>query len=84
MQKKFDEFYLPCSNSYIIYECQREAGDNCLVVLTGKGEGGVEDRFVRTHYHLLYTEDGVLTGLMLKAFVWHREKAVRTRITSGR
>ncbi|SXF22393.1 Protein of uncharacterised function (DUF3584) [Klebsiella variicola] len=38
-RKKFDEFYLPCSNSYIIYEYQRDTGDNCLVVLTGKGEG---------------------------------------------
>lgn len=61
-RKKFDEFYLPCSNSYIIYEYQRETGDNCLVVLTGKGEGGVEYRFVSAAYHpdffLRYTEDG--------------------------
>lgn len=61
-RKKFDEFYLPCSNSYIIYEYQRETGDNCLVVLTGKGEGGVEYRFVSASYHpdffLRYTEDG--------------------------
>ncbi|APY60513.1 ATP-binding protein [Salmonella enterica] len=61
-RKKFDEFYLPCSNSYIIYEYQRETGDNCLVVLTGKNEGGVEYRFVSAPYHpdffLRYTEDG--------------------------
>lgn len=61
-RKKFDEFYLPCSNSYIIYEYQRETGDNCLVVLTGKGEGGVEYRFVNAPYRpdffLRYTEDG--------------------------
>ncbi len=61
-RKKFDEFYLPCSNSYIIYEYQRETGDNCLVVLTGKNEGGVEYRFVRTSYNpdffLRYTGDG--------------------------
>ncbi|WP_247652066.1 ATP-binding protein [Serratia symbiotica] len=61
-RKKFDEFYLPCSNSYIIYEYQRETGDNCQVVLTGKNEGGVEYRFVSAPYHpdffLRYTEDG--------------------------
>ena len=62
-RKKFDEFYLPRSNSYIIYEYQRETGDNCLVVLTGKNEGGIEYRFVSAPYNpdffLCYTADGV-------------------------
>ncbi len=61
-RKKFDEFYLPSSNSYIIYEYQRETGDNCLVVLTRKNEGGIEYRFVSAAYDpdffLSYTEDG--------------------------
>ncbi|EBU0430694.1 ATP-binding protein [Salmonella enterica] len=61
-RKKFDKFYLPWSNSYIIYEYQRETGNSCLVVLTGKNEGGVEYRFVSAPYHpdlfLRYTEDG--------------------------
>ncbi|WP_025903937.1 ATP-binding protein [Tatumella sp. UCD-D_suzukii] len=62
-RKKFDDFYLPCSNSYLIYEYQRETGDNCLVVLTRKHGGGIEYRFVSAPYHpdffLRYTENGV-------------------------
>ena len=33
-RKKFDDFYLPQSNSYLVYEYQREEGEVCQVVLT--------------------------------------------------
>ena len=45
-RKKFDEFYLPHANSYLIYEYQREEGDICQVVLTSKPGEGVQYRFV--------------------------------------
>ncbi|MGJ0625425.1 ATP-binding protein [Xenorhabdus bovienii] len=62
-RKKFDEFYLPSSNSYIIYEYQRSNGNICQVVLTRKNEGGVEYRFVtgayNSEHYLRHTEEGV-------------------------
>lgn len=50
-RKKFDDFYLPHANSYLIYEYQREEGQNCQVVLTRKGSDGVQYRFVEAPYH---------------------------------
>ena len=50
-RKKFDDFYLPHANSYLIYEYQREDGQNCQVVLTRKGSDGVQYRFVEAPYH---------------------------------
>uniref|UniRef100_A0A486XU45 ATP-binding protein n=1 Tax=Rheinheimera sp. BAL341 TaxID=1708203 RepID=A0A486XU45_9GAMM len=62
-RKKFDEFYLPFSNSYLIYEYQREDGAVCQVVLTRKSDGGVEYRFVgapyQSDFYLSQSEDGV-------------------------
>ncbi|CAM3678593.1 ATP-binding protein [Rheinheimera salexigens] len=62
-RKKFDQFYLPFSNSYIIYEYQRDNADICQVVLTRKSDGGVEYRFVAAAYlsehYLQQTADGV-------------------------
>jgi hypothetical protein len=49
-RKKFDDFYLPHANSYLIYEYQREDGQNCQVVLTRKGSDGVQYRFVEAPY----------------------------------
>ncbi|CAG9295202.1 ATP-binding protein [Celerinatantimonas diazotrophica] len=49
-RKKFDEFYLPYNNSYIIYEYQRDNGAICQAVLTRKSDGGVEYRFVGSAY----------------------------------
>ncbi|MBU3004303.1 ATP-binding protein [Paraglaciecola arctica] len=61
-RKKFDDFYLPHANSYLIYEYQREDGQDCQVVLTRKGSDGVQYRFVEAPYHqeqiLVDTEDG--------------------------
>ncbi|MEH8019647.1 ATP-binding protein [Rheinheimera metallidurans] len=68
-RKKFDEFYLPFSNSYIIYEYQRDSGELCQVVLTRKREGGVDYRFISAPYvsehYLQHTEEGV------KAYSYH-------------
>lgn len=47
---KFDAFYLPHRNSYLIYEYRRESGALCQAVLTRKAEGGVEYRFVAAPY----------------------------------
>ena len=62
-RKKFDEFYLPFSNSYIVYEYQRENGDICQVILTRKNDGGVDYRFINAPYHsdqyLQHTAEGV-------------------------
>lgn len=62
-RKKFDEFYLPFSNSYLIYEYQREGGEVCQVVLTRKSEGGVDYRFVAAPYqsdfYLTQSSEGV-------------------------
>ncbi|MCG5502127.1 ATP-binding protein, partial [Ectothiorhodospira lacustris] len=62
-RQKFDQFYLPHRNSYLVYEYRREAGDVCQAVLTRKSEGGVEYRFVGAPYrpedYLLVSEGGV-------------------------
>ncbi len=62
-RKKFDEFYLPFSNSYLIYEYQREDGALCQVVLTRKSDGGVEYRFVgaayQSDFYLTESREGV-------------------------
>lgn len=49
-RKKFDEFYLPKTNSYLIYEYQREEGGICQVVLTSSAKDGVQYRFVDAPY----------------------------------
>ena len=60
---KFDAFYLPHRNSYLVYEYRREEGDICQAVLTRKSEGGVEYRFVAAPYrpedYLVQSEGGV-------------------------
>ncbi|MGM0988108.1 MAG: ATP-binding protein [Pseudomonadota bacterium] len=60
---KFDAFYLPHRNSYLVYEYRREEGDVCQAVLTRKSDGGVEYRFVGAPYrpedYLVESEDGV-------------------------
>ncbi|XGA80721.1 ATP-binding protein [Halomonas sp. CH40] len=61
---KFDAFYLPNSNSYLVYEYRREAGSLCQVVLTRGTNGGVEYRFVAAPYqpedYLLESEGRVV------------------------
>ncbi|WP_417596040.1 ATP-binding protein [Oceanospirillum sp.] len=49
-RKKFDEFYLPFTNSYIIYEYQRDSGEICQAVLLKKSDGGLEYRLVGIPY----------------------------------
>ncbi|MCG5495185.1 ATP-binding protein [Ectothiorhodospira variabilis] len=58
-RQKFDQFYLPHRNSYLVYEYRREAGDVCQAVLTRKSDGGVEYRFVSAPYR---PEDYLVTG----------------------
>ena len=49
-RKKFDQFYLPNSNSYLIYEYRRETGNTCHVAITRKKDDGVSYRFVNAAY----------------------------------
>ena len=49
-RKKFDQFYLPHSDSYLIYEYRREAGTVCQVTITRKKEEGVSYRFINSAY----------------------------------
>lgn len=49
-RKKFDEFYLPYNNSYLVYEYVNAQGQASQVVLTPKAEGGVDYRFVGAGY----------------------------------
>ena len=49
-RKKFDQFYLPSSNSYLIYEYRRETGNTCHVAITRKKDEGVSYRFINAAY----------------------------------
>ncbi|KXS38338.1 MAG: hypothetical protein AWU55_1555 [Halomonadaceae bacterium T82-2] len=72
-RRKFDAFYLPHRNSYLVYEYRREEGDVCQAVLTRKSEGGVEYRFVGAPYrpedYLVETEAGVVA---IDYAQWHQ------------
>ena len=47
-RKKFDQFYLPHADSYLIYEYRREAGTVCQVTITRRKEEGVSYRFINS------------------------------------
>lgn len=49
-RKKFDQYYLPHSNSYLIYEYRRETGTICHVAITRKKDDGVSYRFINSAY----------------------------------
>lgn len=49
-RSKFGDFYLPNSNSYLVYEYQREEGELCQAVLTHSAKDGVQYRFVDAPY----------------------------------
>ena len=72
-RKKFDDFYLPHANSYLIYEYQREDGQSCQVVLTRKGSDGVQYRFVESPYHqqqiLVGAEQGNVQAMLPEQWV---------------
>ncbi len=65
-RSKFGDFYLPNSNSYLVYEYQREEGELCQAVLTHSAKDGVQYRFVDAPYdksQLLYQgEDGKVSA----------------------
>src|SRR5690554_4693106 len=65
-RKKFDDFYLPYNNSYLVYEYINGHGNACQVVLTRKSDGGVDYRFVPAGYEpkqLLTEEKGKVRAL---------------------
>lgn len=49
-RQKFDRYYLPHANSYLVYEYQRESGNICMAVLTRNYEEGVDYRFIHSAY----------------------------------
>lgn len=49
-RSKFGDFYLPKSNSYLVYEYQREEGDLCQAVLIHTAKDGISYRFVDAAY----------------------------------
>ena len=61
-RKKFDQYYLPNSDSYLIYEYRREAGTTCHVVLTRKADDGVSYRFINSEYKPEYYLKTTLDG----------------------
>jgi hypothetical protein len=72
-RKKFDDFYLPHANSYLIYEYQTEDGQSCQVVLTRKGSDGVQYRFVEAPYHqqqiLVDVEQGHVQAMLPEQWI---------------
>ena len=72
-RKKFDDYYLPHANSYLIYEYQREDGQSCQVVLTRKGSDGVQYRFVEAPYHqeqiLVDVEQGNVQAMLPEQWI---------------
>ena len=72
-RKKFDDYYLPHANSYLIYEYQREDGQSCQVVLTRKGSDGVQYRFVEAPYHqqqiLVDAEQGNVQAMLPEQWI---------------
>lgn len=61
-RKKFDQYYLPSSDSYLIYEYRRETGTTCHVVLTRKVDDGVSYRFINSEYKPEYYLRPTLDG----------------------
>lgn len=49
-RKKFDQYYLPHSDSYLIYEYRRETGTTCHVTITRKKDDGISYRFINSAY----------------------------------
>lgn len=61
-KKGFDDFYLPHSNSYIVYEVTHERGDFCVLVFRSQGRACF--RFIAGKYdrRLLVDDIGDVTG----------------------
>jgi len=72
-RSKFGDFYLPNSNSYLVYEYQREEGGLCQAVLTHNAKDGVQYRFVDAAYdksQLLYqNSDGKVAAFEPKEWL---------------
>lgn len=49
-RKKFDRYYLPHSNSYLVYEYRRESGALCMAVLMRRLDEGVDYRLLAAPY----------------------------------
>ena len=80
-RKKFDQYYLPNSNSYLVYEYRREAGNVCHVALTRKKEDGVSYRFINSPYrpelYLTSNTKGQAQAHSYQAFTTHlRQNAI--------
>ena len=74
-RKNFDQYYLPHSDSYLIYEYRREAGTVCHVILTRKKDDGVSYRFINSAYqpelYLRTNEKGQAQALSYQELTSH-------------
>ena len=74
-RQKFDRYYLPNANSYLIYEYRRESGTTCMAVLMRRGDEGVDYRFVASAYDsnlfLQQLDNGELHARSYADFVRH-------------
>ncbi len=74
-RQKFDRYYLPNANSYLVYEYRRESGALCMAVLMRRGEEGVDYRLVAAAYDsslfLQQQDDGQLHARSYTDFVRH-------------
>lgn len=70
-KKGFDDFYLPHSNSYIIYEVASEYGPFCVVVLRNQGRACF--RFIDAAYRREWFVDG-MTGDVTSEYTVIRQR----------
>lgn len=70
-KKGFDDFYLPHSNSYIIYEVAHEHGPFCVVVLRNQGRACF--RFIDAAYRREWFVDG-MTGDVTSEYTVIRQR----------
>lgn len=74
-RQKFDRYYLPHSDSYLVYEYRRESGALCMAVLMRSTDEGVSYRLVAAPYDsalfLQQQDDGQLHARSYTDFVRH-------------
>jgi|LSQX01.2.fsa_nt_gb hypothetical protein len=74
-RKKFDQYYLPHSDSYLIYEYRRETGTTCHVTITRKKDDGISYRFINSAYrpelYLRSNAEGQAQALSYQEFTAH-------------
>ncbi|MFB1011598.1 MAG: ATP-binding protein, partial [Thiopseudomonas sp.] len=74
-RQKFDRYYLPHTDSYLVYEYRRESGALCMAVLMRSSDEGISYRLVAAPYDsrlfLQQQDDGQLHARSYADFVRH-------------